>query len=95
MAVLGAAVLLLSLRYGLPSITTLQWSSGVITIVAGLAIGAGFVWVARKDTTAWVLFLTNLVAIHAGLTAFSESIHAGRVVVAIGWRGCERRACDE
>ncbi len=39
MAVLGAALLLLSLRYGLPSIATVQWSSGVITVVAGLAIG--------------------------------------------------------
>jgi Peptidase M50B-like len=37
-----------------------------------LAIGAGFVWVARKATTAWVLFLTNLMAIQAGLTAFSD-----------------------
>jgi hypothetical protein len=72
MAVLGAAVLLLSLRYGLPSIATVQWSSGVTTVVAGLAIGAGFLWVARKATTAWVLFLTNLVAIQAGLTAFSD-----------------------
>jgi len=72
MAALGAAVLLLSLRYGLPSIATVQWSSGVITVVAGLAIGAGFLWVARKAATAWVLFLTNLVAIQAGLTAFSD-----------------------
>src|SRR5262245_42908996 len=56
MAVLGAAVLLLSLRYGLPSIATVQWSSGVITVVAGVAIGFGFLWVARKATTAWVLF---------------------------------------
>jgi hypothetical protein len=72
MAVLGAAVLLLSLRYGLPSIATVQWSSGIITVVAGLTIGAGFLWVARKATTAWVLFLTNLVAIQAGLTAFSD-----------------------
>jgi hypothetical protein len=71
MAVLGAAVLLLSLRYGVPSIATLQWSSGIITVVAGVAIGAGFLWVARKATTTWVLFLTNLVAIQAGLTAFS------------------------
>ena len=38
MGVLGAAVPL-SLRYGAPSIATLQWSSGVITVVAGLAIG--------------------------------------------------------
>jgi Peptidase M50B-like len=72
MAGLGAAVLLLSLRYGLPSIATVQWSSGIITVVAGLTIGAGFLWVARKATTAWVLFLTNLVAIQAGLTAFSD-----------------------
>jgi peptidase M50B-like protein len=72
MAVLGAAVLLLSLRYGLPSVATAQWSSGVITVVAGLVIGAGFLWVARKATTAWVLFLINLVAIQAGLTAFSD-----------------------
>jgi hypothetical protein len=72
MAMLGAAVLLLSLRYGLPSIATVQWSSGVITVVAGTAIGAAFLWVARKATTAWVLFLINLVAIQAGLTAFSD-----------------------
>jgi peptidase M50B-like protein len=72
MGVLGAAVLLLSLRYGLPSIATAQWSSGLVTVVAGVAIGAGFLWVARKATMAWTLFLTNLVAIQAGLTAFSD-----------------------
>src|SRR5262245_15965460 len=96
MAVLGAAVLLLSLRYGLPSIATLQWSSGVITVVAGVAIGFGFVWVARKATTAWVLFLTNLVAMEAGLTAFSDLF--ALIQLSSGWAGAaatDARAMSE
>jgi hypothetical protein len=72
MGVLGALLLLLSLRYGIPSIATAQWQSGIVTVVSGVLLGAGFLWLARRATPAWTLFLINLVALQVGLTAFSD-----------------------
>jgi hypothetical protein len=69
---IGAAVLLLSLRYGIPSIASAQWSSGIVTVAAGVALGALFLWVARRTTPVWTLFLINRLAIQAGLTAFTD-----------------------
>jgi Peptidase M50B-like len=72
LSIVGGAVLLLSLRYGIPSIFSPQWLSGLITVVAGTALGVAFLLVARRATPGWTLFLTNLLAIQAGLTAFSD-----------------------
>jgi hypothetical protein len=72
LSIVGVLLLLLSLRYGIPSIFTSQWLSGLVTVVAGTALGAGFLLVARRATPGATLFLTNLVAIQAGLTAFSD-----------------------
>jgi len=72
LGVAGAAVLLLSLRYGAPSIASAQWASGLITVLGGLLIGAAFLLATWRAKPAWTLFLVNLVAIAAGLTAFSD-----------------------
>jgi hypothetical protein len=72
LTIVGAALLLLSLRYGIPSIFTAQWLSALVTVVAGTLLGAAFLLVARRATPGWTLFLTNLLAIQAGLTAFSD-----------------------
>jgi hypothetical protein len=72
LGVIGVALLLLTLRYGLPSLASNQWLGGAVTVVSGLVLGAVFLVAALKASAAWVLFLLNLVAIQAGLTAFSD-----------------------
>jgi hypothetical protein len=68
----GAAVLLLALRYGIPSIFSAQAAGGLLAVFSGLLLGGGFLLAAWKASSVWTLFLTNLVAVVAGLTAFSD-----------------------
>jgi hypothetical protein len=72
MSLIGGAMSLLSLRYGLPSIFSVQFLSGLLTTVSGVIFGALFLWVAIKAAPGWIIFLLHLVAIQAGLTAFSD-----------------------
>jgi hypothetical protein len=72
MSVIGGAMILLSLRYGLPSIFSFQILSGILTTVSGVIFGALFLWVAVKAAPGWIIFLLHWVAIQAGLTAFSD-----------------------
>ncbi len=63
LTVVGAALLLLSLRYGIPSIFTAQWLSAFITVGAGTLLGVAFLLVVRRATPGWTLFLSpNLLA---------------------------------
>lgn len=72
MAVIGAGMILLCLRYGLPAIFAGQILSGLLTTVSGVIFGGLFLWVALKAAPGWIIFLLHLVAIQAGLTAFSD-----------------------
>jgi hypothetical protein len=72
LGVIGATTLLLSLRYGIPSVLSAQWAGGLIATLSGALLGAGFLLAAHRASPAWALFLTNLVAIAAGLTAFAD-----------------------
>lgn len=72
LAVIGGLMGLLSLRYGVPSIISGDFLSGLLTTVSGLAFGGFFVWVALKAKPGWIVFLLHLLAIQAGLTAFSD-----------------------
>jgi len=74
MAIIGAAMMLLSLRYGVPTIFTGQFLGGLLTTVSGVIFGAIFLWVALKASPGWIIFLLHVVAIRAGLTAFSDII---------------------
>jgi hypothetical protein len=74
LAIVGAVLLLLSLRYGIPSIISRDWVSGLLTTFFGIIIGGILVWVALKATTPWIIFLLHLVAIQAGLLSFSDLI---------------------
>jgi hypothetical protein len=74
MAGLGGALLALTLLYGTPSIFSPYWQSGLLTVVSGLALGGGFLWVAARATPGWTLSLLNLIAVQAGLTAFSDLV---------------------
>jgi hypothetical protein len=73
LGVIGGAMILLSLRYGVPSIFSFgHILGGLLTTFAGLIFGAFFIWVALKAAAGWIVFLIHLVAIQAGLTAFSD-----------------------
>lgn len=72
LGVIGGLMVLLSLRYGVPSVFSTDFVSGLLTILSGLIFGGFFVWVAVKATPGWIIFLLHLVAIQAGLTAFSD-----------------------
>ncbi len=72
LAVIGGAVILFSLRYGGPSIFTARFVNGLLTTFSGLFFGGFFLWVAYKATPGWIVFWLHLVAIQAGLLAFSD-----------------------
>ncbi|MBI1878520.1 MAG: M50 family metallopeptidase [Chloroflexi bacterium] len=46
----------------------------MLATLGGLIFGGFFVWVAIKATPGWIIFLLHLVAIQAGLTAFSDLV---------------------
>jgi hypothetical protein len=69
---MGGAMAWLSLRYGTPTILSIDLASGVLTTLSGLIFGSFFLWVAWKAAPGWIIFLLHLVAIQAGLTAFSD-----------------------
>lgn len=72
MAIIGGAMLLLSVRYGLPTLFTPQFLAGILTILSGVLFGAFFLWVAFKAAPGWIIFLLHLIAIQAGLFTFSD-----------------------
>lgn len=72
MAVIGGGMLVMSVRYGMPSIFSADWLSGILTTVSGIVFGGIFLWVAVKAAPGWIVYLLHLVAIQAGLTAFSD-----------------------
>lgn len=72
MAVIGGAMIILAIRYGLPSIFSMQIFNGVLTTGSGVIFGLVFLWVAVRATPGWIIFLLHLLAIEAGLTAFSD-----------------------
>jgi hypothetical protein len=72
LGVLGAALVILSLRYGLPSVFSPQILSGLLTVVIGAGLGALFILVARRAWEGVPLFLLNLVAFWVGLSALGD-----------------------
>ncbi len=72
MAVIGGGMILLSARYGIPTIFSAQFLNGLLTTLSGFIFGCLFLVVAVKATPSWLVFLLHLVAIQAGLTAFTD-----------------------
>jgi hypothetical protein len=72
MAIVGGAMLVFSLRYGIPSIAPPQVLNGILTTVSGVIFGGFFLWMAVKAAPGWIILLLHLVAVEAGLTAFSD-----------------------
>lgn len=71
---IGVVMLLLSLRYGTPSIFSADLGGGIVTLLSGLFFGGLFLIVAFKASPSWIIFLLHVVAIRAGLTAFSDTL---------------------
>jgi len=88
LGILGALVGLLSLRYGLPSLFTGQALGGLLAVSSGVLLGVGLVILAVLATDTWVSFAVLLIAIQAGLEAFSD------LRVLIGLSSTAERATD-
>jgi hypothetical protein len=72
LGVIGAGILLLGLRYAVPTIFSSQILSGLLTAATSLIFGLLFLAVALKLPATWHVFLLHMLAIQAGLTAFSD-----------------------
>ena len=72
LGVIGAAVALLTLRYGVATLFTAEVGPGLLTTVSGLAAGALLVWIAVSAGARWVTFTVYLLAIEAGLAACGD-----------------------
>lgn len=72
LGVVGAAIALLALRYGAPSLLTDQALGGLLATVTGCGLGAFFVLLAIYAGPRWVVFVIHLVAIETVLAALSD-----------------------
>ena len=72
LVVVGALMLLLSLRFALPSIWQDEALSGALALIAGLGLGSALLWVGLKATATVATFTLYLVAFQAALSAFSD-----------------------
>ncbi|MDX1521339.1 MAG: M50 family metallopeptidase [Anaerolineae bacterium] len=72
MGLIGGGMILLGLFYAVPTIFTIHILSGILTTFASLAFGALFLWIAFKAPPGGIIFLLHIVAIQAGLTAFTD-----------------------
>ena len=72
MGAMGGGMILLAIRFAIPTIFTPQIFNGLLTTVASIIFGALFLGVALKATSSWIIFLLHAVAIQAGLTAFTD-----------------------
>jgi hypothetical protein len=68
----GAGLLVLTLRYALPSLFTADGLGGLLALASGLALGAAALWLALRAGAAAVVFAVHLVAFQSGLTAFAD-----------------------
>ena len=72
LGVLGAALALLTLRYGLPTVFSAQFLSGLLTVGTGVGLGALLLVAAWRVGARGSLFLLNLVAFWVGLSALGD-----------------------
>lgn len=72
LGVVGLAVGLLSLRYGLPSLLSEHALGGLLAAVAGSALGLTCIALAVRAGERWVVFALHLLAIEAALAALSD-----------------------
>jgi hypothetical protein len=69
---LGAGLALLTLRYALPTLLSAQLLGGLLTLLAGVGMGALLLLAAWRAGAAWAIVLLNLIAFKLGLSAFGD-----------------------
>jgi hypothetical protein len=69
---IGALLALLTLRYALPTLLSAQFLGGLLTLAAGVGLGALLLLAAWRAEARWSLFLLNLVAFWVGLSALGD-----------------------
>lgn len=72
LGMIGAAIGLLTLRYALPTLLSAQLLGGLLTIGAGVGLGALLAFAAWRAPASWSLFLLNLVGFWVGLSALGD-----------------------
>lgn len=72
LGIVGAGLVVLTLRYALPSLFTVEGLGGLLALVSGLALGGAALWLALRAGAAAVVFAVHLIAFQAGLTAFAD-----------------------
>lgn len=72
LGVLGAALAVLTLRYGLPTLLSPQFLGGLLTVGAGVGLGVLLLVAAWQVGARWSLFLLNLLAFWVGLSALGD-----------------------
>jgi Peptidase M50B-like len=68
----GVSLALMTLRYALPTVLSAQFLGGLLTLVAGVGMGALLLIAAWRAGNALALWLLNLIAFHLGLSAFAD-----------------------
>lgn len=72
LAAVGGAMLLLTLRYGVPTLWRGEVLAGLLTLSSGIALGALLLALAVGAAPRWRLFSIHLIAFQAALTAFTD-----------------------
>ncbi|RRR76639.1 MAG: M50 family peptidase [Candidatus Viridilinea halotolerans] len=72
LGILGVALLLLTLRYALPTVFSPEIIGGLLTLGIGILIGVSFLAIAWKLPTIWSLAMLNLIAFWVGLSALGD-----------------------
>jgi len=72
LALIGALMLLLALRYGLPTMFAGEPGAGLLTTVSGTLLGGLLLAAAIKAPPGGIIFLQHLIAFQAALTALTD-----------------------
>lgn len=72
LGLIGGALVLLSLRYALPTVFSPALAGGLLTLTMGILIGVSFITIAWRLSTIWSLAMLNLVAFWVGLSALGD-----------------------
>ncbi len=72
LALIGALMLLLALRYGLPTMFAGELGAGLLTTVSGTLLGGLLLAAAIKSPPGGIIFLQHLIAFQAALTALTD-----------------------
>ncbi|MCH9652029.1 MAG: M50 family metallopeptidase [Deltaproteobacteria bacterium] len=72
LGVVGVSMVLLSLRYGVPSLLTEHVLAGLLALVTGCLLGGALLWVALKAGGMATVFTLHLVAFMGAITATQD-----------------------